>query len=173
MKQSLADRIAERPLSGKQKSLLVIMYRRAFARAEAHHATEGASFEEWRRAECVSATQHAAGGPVTISTAKQRHFNDLKAQAESLLGDSGAAFRTAMKSKEAERITPLRRLIADCVQAFSPYGMGMPYMASIVRDKFGGALFDELDENQLEQLLMTLRARGSALKQRQAKEQGA
>jgi hypothetical protein len=160
MKKSISDRIADKPLTGKQKGVLAMLYKKAFARAQAHHADEGLSEEAWRHAQC----REAAG--VTIKEATQRHYNALKGHAEDMLGDSGAALRTALRDPEEERRRPLLRLIDQCILAHHAYGMTVAYAATITSDKFDGRRLDALNVVELEHLLMTLRARGAAMKKK-------
>lgn len=115
-------------LTKNQKAYLSQLAKSAFIRAEAHHATDGLSSDEWRHAESIK----AAG--VRISEAEQRHYNAIKGHFELLSGQAGKAFGTHLR----ESTNDLRIAHFKLATELKIHGLAEEYAAAICRRKYRG-----------------------------------
>lgn len=98
----------DKPLSLPQVKALIGLLRAG------HKATRsGLSFDEFRAAEVMAATEgHRSGKVSGLKAAKNSHYKSLKAHALQLLGRTGEAFALlAEDSEEGDRASGLRQLI--------------------------------------------------------------
>lgn len=76
---------AQAPLNSKQRQVLAVQARKAYARAGAE---TGLSFDDWRHEQC-----EAAAGIPGLTCARQRHYKALKGHFDKLAGKPARAFR--------------------------------------------------------------------------------
>lgn len=142
-------------LSRDQKTKLAIIARRAFDRhSQAGLVDDEVSFDEWRHAECLAATDGKVPG---LSSASQRYYRLLRGHFALLAGDPETAFRDAVNGSPEQ---------ADWEQAWNilkretaDKGLTFPaYPASICQTQYKCPL-REATKKQLWSLIYTIRNR--------------
>jgi hypothetical protein len=154
----------DQPLSAEQKWRLSELAEKVFLHR--FQNTVGAiPSDKSQRAKAVTAFRHeqceiAVG--VRISEALQKHFNDLKAHFEALMGESGAAFGTLMR----EHTNGQRQAWHKLHIALKERGLDENYAGAIARSQFKKEL-SGLSEKQLWCVFFTItnrRSKGGAVR---------
>lgn len=131
-------------LSNRQKAVLAQIARRAHARAG-----NGQPLAEWRREQVF-----AACGRYGLTAAEGRHYNDIAARFESLLGNDGRALVHLVNGSSERRRQQeflLLRLLASAK-------LSQTYVEKISQARFKCAVTDTTDA-QLHDLVITIKAR--------------
>lgn len=137
-------------LSNAQKATLCIMSREAFdARADAHADDD---FAEWRHEQ-----QRVACGKDSLRDAVQTDYLAIRSHFKNLLGNSGGAFRDAVRAQTDDRNIALVKLRNECAIA----DIALEYANRICRAQNKCAL-TEASGKQLWRLIFTIRNRASA-----------
>ncbi len=139
-------------LSSKQKAALCCLAKKAWlaqGKPGAQVATETAALTEWRRAQ-VQEVCGASG----LQTACNDDYLPLKRRFEMLAGSHVAEFNTALRENGEVK----RRHIYNLGAALADGDLPATYAESIARAKFSKGIGD-LNDNQLRDLVITVRAR--------------
>lgn len=159
-------RFDDRPLSGEQKLDLVKLSELAFkVRFQNTVGAIPSDKAQRRKAEAAFRQEQAeiAVG-VRVSEALQKHWNDLKAHFEALIGESGAAFSTLMKAHSNGQRQAWHKLHV----ALRERGLDENYAGAIARSQFKKELTG-LSEKQLWCIYFTItnrRSKGGAPRRR-------
>ena len=128
--------------------------------AEAQGVTGWREVEEWRREQ-----QRQRFGLESLTAATQDQYADLKAHFEAMAGKADRAFKTALRGEGNKR----RVAWWNFMKAVKESGLGMAYAAAICRTQYRRSL-DDATEQQLWNLVYTLRNRAAAHQQKAADE---
>lgn len=154
-----------RPLTKRQKAALAQMARKAYNKLSKYALAEDQDFTTWRRAQ-----QKKTVGKSSLTACQQRHYLQLRAHFQNLVGDVSAAFNSHMKrlapdtdgtKEERERVLHKIKQQLDG----SKYTLG--YALAIARNKFSKPLLRDLldlTKPQLLELLFTVTDRVKATK---------
>lgn len=153
-------RFSDKPLSNQQKwelsDLAEAAYKQLAAKGQlAPLASDPGSAKRQLEAFRVEQADIACG--VRISGALQRHYNDLKAHFEAILGQTGAAFGTLMRREtngQRQAMWKLQRALAE-------RKLTEGYALTIARAKFKKHTLESLNEKQLWVLFYDITGRRS------------
>ena len=112
-------------------------------------AGDGRDFDTWRHAQVLEAC-----GKAGLRLAGNSDYNAIAARFESLAGEDGRALNRLMAAETEHR----RQLETVLVRTLAAGGFGNTYAETIARSRFGRSVMD-LDDGQLRQLVMTVKAR--------------
>lgn len=149
-------RFSDQPLSNAQKLILVKLAEAAFFKRWRDGARPSDKAQLRKAQEQFRREQAEIACGVWISGATQRHWNDLKAHFEALVGEAGAAFGTLMR----EHTNGYRQARFKIKRALEERGLDENYAAAIARDQFKRSL-DHLSEKQAWCLFFTITNRGA------------
>lgn len=142
------------PLSKKQKAILCIKAREAWALLPAH-ARSVLDFDEWRKLQ-----QHQACGKDSLRWATQKDYSRLLAHWQQMLRQDGAAFDTLMRGESNGRRVALYKLRQACAKR----GLMYPAYPQKICGVQYGTTISEASEQQLWQLIYTVNNRTAKTK---------
>ena len=140
-----------KPLSKLQKARLAQLARAAFDYQSARGELSGITADQYRHDECERAT-----GCAGLRDCNASHYETLAAHFSDLAGHPDVALNHHLRGESNKR----RQLLHVITQALAQHHLPIEYAASISLDKFHAPI-DDLDERQLRQLLVTIKARVS------------
>jgi hypothetical protein len=142
-------------LSNEQKAKLSIAAKAVYDRhASLGLIDEGVSYDDWRRAECRTATGNRIGG---FREARQRDYRLLRGHFANLNGDGATAINDAIHGspEEADRGQAIAILASECKRRGHAYP---EYPAAICRQQYKCPL-GEASTKQVWSLIYTVRNR--------------
>jgi hypothetical protein len=134
------------PLDRGQKAALCILARQAFDAVR-----PGGEFDAWRHEQTLKAC-----GKLSLRCATQADYAAIKAHLLSLLGHTGRAFNSALRSQTEPRRQALHKLRGEC----RSQGVALDYAIAIARSKFHQPDLELLSPSQIWQLVFSVRRRG-------------
>lgn len=144
-------------LTQDQKNALIILVKPAFERQAALGNTADFTLDTFRTVGVYTATGGEASG---LRTARNEHFLKIKGYFLMLAGHDAEAVNADIEDGKQ----PRKRILWVIDETAKKAGFAEAYILPIVADKFGGGANwrDDLTEQQLIQLSITLRNRAAA-----------
>lgn len=136
-----------KPLSNLQKATLSQVAKQGYLRAKEHDLTD-LSESEWRAGEAIEAVG------VRISEASNGHFNKLYSHFLNLAGNSGAAFKAALRDETEEARQAMHKLTKELAAA----NLDKSYAEAICMSVFKCSLA-QATPKQLWKVMFTIRSR--------------
>lgn len=143
-------------LTSAQRQALARLARRAWSDVRERGATTE-DFDTWRHDQ----VQQVTGQP-GLRACTQQHFRRLRGHFLHLLGHDAAALNDIVASETEGPRQTLFILVRECRKAPLP----LTYPMAIARKKFRNPNLDELNENQLWQLIYSVRKKAASLRSR-------
>lgn len=141
-----------KPLSQLQKAKLAQLARRAWQHLGKTAAVPLPDFDAWRRDQVF-----AACGKHGLTEATNADFNLIAAHLHSLLGEDGVALNELLRAGTEQR----RQMEVVLLRELAGAGLDQRYAETIARARFG-ANVSNLNDAQLQQLLITVKARAKS-----------